>query len=153
MRQQYSRRTSASSDRFYQFLNENLPVRPSFAKVIAAISVIFVLFVMSCFAAVAAESSNSKLAESREKGQRCSDYYAAESTAVDILATLASDNGSSMTDKNGELKYNKAADEITVSRNGGNFSFDVPVDKKESLHVIAQINEGNIKIIQWYLTE
>lgn len=150
MRQNYYRRKTSSTEKFYDLLDNRMPHKPSLALVAAIILVVFVMFIMACFAAVSFESAESKLNSSKANSQHCSNYYEAESTAVDILTILSDDDGTSLTDKNGELKYITDNDEITISRNGGNFSFDVPIEKKETLHVIAKITGGDIDIIQWY---
>lgn len=149
MARNYRRRGSSSSEKFYRTLDNRLPVRFSFTTVTAAIIIVFITFVMACFTAAICGSSQEKSENSMEKASYCTAHYDAETTATEILSILSADNGSSLTDKNGELKYDSAGGEITISRNGGNFSFDVPITKKETLHVIAQITEGNVDIISW----
>lgn len=149
MRQNY-RRENSSTGKAYRLLDSSLPIKPSFTVVAAAILIVFIVFTFTCFAAVTFEAASAQLAASDKAGKSCSQYYAAEAAAIDILTTLSSDDGNSLTDKNGELKYGYSGSDITISRNGGNFSFDVPINKKESLHVIAQITGGNIDIVQWY---
>ncbi len=151
MRQANYRRKSSSTGKFYGFLDSSLPVKPTFTMIAASVLVIFIIFGMTCFAAAVFESSKAGLSEAGQTAEECTVYYAAETAAVDILSTLSDDDGNSLTDKNGELKYDYAGNEITISRNGGNFSFDVPVQQKETLHVLAQITGGDIKIIQWYI--
>ncbi|MFR8071126.1 MAG: hypothetical protein ACLU7V_00520 [Anaerovoracaceae bacterium] len=94
-------------------------------------------------------------------------YYAAETTATEILAILAADDGVSLTDENGELKYDSGDDEITISHNGGVFSFSVAIEAGtdvadtadrsfytgKSLHVVARVTGGNINVIEWYVEE
>lgn len=144
------RRDYTTSEIFYHILDDSLPIRPSFTISVIAIAVMAAVFIMSCFTAAVLGSAEEKLAASEKRAQYCTDYYAAETTAADILSILASDNSESLADENGELKYTENEYEITISRNGGNFSFDVPVTKKESLHVIARITEGNTEIISQY---
>lgn len=142
------------------------------------IGIVFVVFATTCFAAITLSSASEKLDTAKADALSCADYYDAESTAVDILTILASDDGNSLTDKNGELKYRPDGNNstvITISRNGGSFSFDVPIREtaekapgidssatvffsestktgtQKNLHVIAQITEGNINVIEWYL--
>lgn len=149
MARNYRGRSSASSEKFYSILDSRLPVKISFSTVIAAIIIVFITFVMACFTAAICGSSQEKSEDSIKKAEYCTAHYNAETTATDILSILSADNGNSLTDKNGELKYDSAGGEITISRNGGNFSFDVPITEKETLHVIAQITEGNVDIISW----
>lgn len=134
----YNDRRRRSSDKIYDILESKLPVRLSPALIIAVIGIMFVMFAMTCFSAVMFGSASDKLDTAKKNASASTEYYKAETTAADILSVLAEDDGSSLTDKNGELKYtgNEGSDkspEITISRNGGNFSFDVPVSKtKES---------------------
>lgn len=149
----YRGRPSASSEKFYRILDSKLNVKISFSTAVAAIIIVFITFVMACFTAAVSGSAQEKSKDSIKKAAYCTDYYAAETTATDILSILSADNGSSLTDKNGELKYAADGGEITISRNGGNFSFNVPVTKEETLHVIAQITEENVKIVSWYIMD
>ncbi len=187
-------RPARGSERFYSIVDTGLPFRFTFVSSVILIAVVFAVFAVTCFAAVNLASASERLSDAKANAQSCSDYYAAESTAVRILNILAADDGSSLVDKNGELKYRPSADAaagdsesssdsdsessssedsadsstvITISRNGGSFSFDVPVNGTEetgsseshesaaqkNLHVIAQITEGKINIIEWYLKD
>lgn len=187
-------RPARGSERFYSIVDTGLPFRLTFISSVILIAVVFAVFAVTCFAAVNLASASERLSDAKANAQSCSDYYAAESTAVRILNILAADDGSSLVDKNGELKYRPSADAaagdsesssdsdsessssedsadsstvITISRNGGSFSFDVPVNGTEetgsseshesaaqkNLHVIAQITEGKINIIEWYLKD
>ena len=151
-----SYRRAHDPDRPYGAVLSGIHAKPPFIVILAAAAAVFIMFAMLCFAAVTYEAARSDMAESREKGRVCTVYYQAESTAADILSIMSSDNGASLTDGNGELRYTAHPDgDIIISRNGGNISFDVPIDdsdgKKTSLHVIAQISGGDVKIIQWYV--
>lgn len=181
MRHNYRRRGS-SSEKIYHFIDSSLPVRPSITLIAAAIVVMFIVFAMACFSAVVFGSSSDKLASANENADNCTRYYAAETTAAEILAILAADDGVSLTDENGELKYGSGSDEITISHNGGTFSFSVAIqaesgmdttsdradDPKDidvtdiggkgfyagkNLHVVARVTGGNINIIEWYVEE
>lgn len=177
------RRAERNGGSFYDTVNDILPFRLTFVSAAVMIGIVFVIFATTCFAATTLSSASEKLDAAKADVRSCDDYYAAESTAVDILTTLAADDGNSLADKNGELKYRPDSDNstvITISRNGGSFSFDVPVGEnaenteppsstgrsatdifseagkstaQKNLHVIAQITEGNINVIEWYLRE
>lgn len=174
------RRTERNSSSFYDAVNDILPFRLTFVSAAVMIGIVFVVFATTCFAAITLSAASEKLDTAKADVRSCSNYYAAESTAVDILTILASDDGNSLADKNGELKYRPDSDKntvITISRNGGSFSFDVPVSEtagksrstgnsgtdifsgssetsaQKNLHVIAQITEGNINVIEWYLRD
>lgn len=174
------RRTERNSGSFYDAVNDILPFRLTFVSAAVMIGIVFVVFATTCFSAITLSSASEKLDTAKADVRSCSNYYAAESTAVDILTILASDDGNSLADKNGELKYRPDSDKntvITISRNGGSFSFDVPVSEtagksrstgnsatdtfsgssetsaQKNLHVIAQITEGNINVIEWYLRD
>lgn len=172
------RRTERNGGSFYDAVSDILPFRLTFVSAAVMIGIVFVVFATTCFAAITLSSASEKLDTAKSNARSCADYYDAESTAVDILTILASDDGNSLADKNGELKYRPDGDNstvITISRNGGSFSFDVPVrgsvgssagfdasatdtlsgngkiGAQKNLHVIAQITEGNITVIEWYL--
>lgn len=164
MRRSYYRRRASSSGRFYDIMDNKLPIKLSFATIAITITILFIMFVMALLAAVIFGSANSKLDTAEINAAKCSNYYAAETTAADILTILSADDGNSLTDKNGELKYDTGKSEITISRNGGNFSFDVPITdpaiknnsssrQEKNLHVIARITGGKINIIQWYIQD
>lgn len=166
MRHNYRRR-GASSEKVYRFIDNSLPVRPSITLIVAAIAVMFIVFAMACFSAAVFGSSSEKLAAANENADDCTRYYAAETTATEILAILATDDGVSLTDENGELKYDSGDDEITISHNGGVFSFSVAIEAGtdvadtadrsfyagKSLHVVARVTGGNINVIEWYVEE
>ena len=172
------RRTERNGGRFYDAVSDILPFRLTFVSAAVMIGIVFVVFATTCFAAITLSSASEKLDTAKADALSCADYYDAESTAVDILTILASDDGNSLMDKNGELKYRPDGNNstvITISRNGGSFSFDVPIREtaekapgidssatvffsestktgtQKNLHVIAQITEGNISVIEWYL--
>ncbi len=172
------RRTERNGGSFYDAVSDILPFRLTFVSAAVMIGIVFVVFATTCFAAITLSSASEKLDTAKADALSCADYYDAESTAVDILTILASDDGNSLTDKNGELKYRPDGNNstvITISRNGGSFSFDVPIREtaekapgidssatvffsestktgtQKNLHVIAQITEGNINVIEWYL--
>ena len=104
MRHNYRRR-GASSEKVYRFIDNSLPVRPSITLIVAAIAVMFIVFAMACFSAAVFGSSSEKLAAANENADDCTRYYAAETTATEILAILAADDGVSLTDENGALYY------------------------------------------------
>lgn len=172
------RRTERNGGSFYDAVSDILPFRLTFVSAAVMIGIVFVVFATTCFAAITLSSASEKLDTAKADALSCADYYDAESTAVDILTILASDDGNSLMDKNGELKYRPDGNNstvITISRNGGSFSFDVPIREtaekapgidssatvffsestktgtQKNLHVIAQITEGNINVIEWYL--
>ena len=172
------RRTERNGGSFYDAVSDILPFRLTFVSAAVMIGIVFVVFATTCFAAITLSSASEKLDAAKADALSCADYYDAESTAVDILTILASDDGNSLMDKNGELKYRPDGNNstvITISRNGGSFSFDVPIREtaekapgidssatvffsestktgtQKNLHVIAQITEGNINVIEWYL--
>ena len=172
------RRTERNGGSFYDAVSDILPFRLTFVSAAVMIGIVFVVFATTCFAAITLSSASEKLDTAKADALSCADYYDAESTAVDILTILASDDGNSLTDKNGELKYRPDGNNstvITISRNGGSFFFDVPIREtaekapgidssatvffsestktgtQKNLHVIAQITEGNINVIEWYL--
>ena len=97
MRQNY-RRENSSTGKAYRLLDSSLPIKPSFTVVAAAILIVFIVFAFTCFAAVTFEAASAQLAASDKAGKSCSQYYAAEAAAVDILTTLSSDDGNSLTD-------------------------------------------------------
>ncbi len=153
------RRAERTGSSFYDAIDDILPFRLTFVSAAIMIGIVFAVFAAACFSAITLSSASEKLDTAEANVRSCADYYDAESTAVDILAILASDDGNSLADKNGELKYRPDGDKntvITISRNGGSFSFNVPVSKnstQKNLHVIAQITEGNINVIEWYLRD
>lgn len=153
MREMYHRRTSSSANAVYSFIDKKLPASHSFAAAAAAIFITVLLFAFVCLAAATYISASSELTSEKNIAEQCSTYYAAETAAADILLSLASDDGISLTDAAGELVYMYDDSRITISRNSGNFYFDVPAGQKKSLHVTARITGGDIDIIRWYIKD
>ena len=168
-----SSRKPLYSDRLYSFIDNILPVRPSFALTISCLAIMFIVFAMACFSAAVFGSSSAKLSAAEEHAGQCSSYYAAETVAADILAAIAADNGASLADENGELKYASNGGDITISHNGGVYSFSVPIVSEPSsdsgsssaasatesrtapggLHVVARITDGSIAVIERYIEQ
>lgn len=152
MRNAYYRRHSEAENRFYRFIDSKLPFR-TFALAAGAIFIMLVMFAFACLAAATYISASSDFASIKNNGDRCAAYYSSETAAVDILISLSADNGSSFTDDSGEIRYDYRDHVLTISRNDNIFYFDVPVNRKKSLHVTAHVTGGQIDITKWYIKD
>lgn len=114
-----------------------------------------IVLVLLCFTASAYIAADEELHTSEKFMQKTDRYYAAETTAVEIISKYSgssSNNSSLTTGQSGKVSYSSPQGEILIYRADSSLSFAVPVDSHKELDVIVNVSEDNdLNILKWSL--
>ena len=120
-----------------------------FGSGITSILITLIILVLTCFAALSFVSADTEMKMSIKSKEYCDNYYAAETIATEILAGFSEDNLKIKQDKSQKIHYNVNGGYIVISFHNDKLNFNVPVNKKQLLHVTAEITDSDINITSW----
>ena len=101
---------------------------------IASILVVLLILVTAAFAALTYMSAESRMSSSEKSRNYCDNYYAAETTASELLELISTGNSGSSTSGTKSV-YETDAGSIIVTKAEKYVSFSVPVNKSQELQV------------------
>ena len=113
-----------------------------------------VVLVLLCFTASAYLSADEELKAAEKYMTETDSYYAAETTAAEIISKYSgqSGNNSSLTPgQSGKVSYSSPQGEILVYRADSSLSFAVPVDAQKELDVIVTVSDSDLNLLKWSL--
>ena len=103
----------------------------------------------AAFVSRANSSSRAFRMSSSEKSRNyCDNYYAAETTASELLELISTGNSGSSTSGTKSV-YETDAGSIIVTKAEKYVSFSVPVNKSQELQVEANVSKDSIDIMTW----
>lgn len=118
----------------------------------AALMVLIALLI-TLFAAITYVTTSETLEKSEGNRSYCTNYYSAETVATEILADFTENSKQQIIISNNRSRYESELGNILVFNTGNGISFTVPINKKESLAVMAKLTDGQIELIQWTIKE
>ena len=128
--------------------------RKSFLPACAAVLLLsLLLLVLTSFAAVTYGSAEDKLAEGRKALSKTSEYYAAETTATEIISQFFSDKNESSATQNGIEDIRTDQGSVEVTKIDSQIYFSVPFDEARALSVGAEVTRDTITVTEWFVEE
>lgn len=118
-----------------------------------AVMVSLIVLMLTCFAAVTYHSAEQKLQQARAAQERSSEYYAAESTASQIIASFYKERRQTSANINGRITYTAQQGDIEVTKIDNTIYFSIPIGNDQSLNVEARVSGNGTQIKKWQLTE
>ena len=115
---------------------------------IASILVVLLILVTAAFAALTYMSAESRMSSSEKSRNYCDNYYAAETTASELLELISTGNSGSSTSGTKSV-YETDSGSIIVTKAEKYVSFSVPVNKSQELQVEANVSKDSIDIMTW----
>lgn len=135
-------------------LYEGREEKTSFVSILfPAAIIVFVSLLVTLFAAITFISTEETLEKSESNQMYCSAYYTAETVATEILADFTENSKQQVVVSNNRSRYESVLGDILIFNTGNGISFTVPINKKESLAVMAKLTDGQIELIQWTVKE
>lgn len=135
-------------------LYEGREEKTSFVSILfPAAMIVFVSLLVMLFAAITFISTEETLEKSESNQMYCSAYYTAETVATEILADFTENSKQQVVVSNNRSRYESVLGDILIFNTGNGISFTVPINKKESLAVMAKLTDGQIELIQWTVKE
>lgn len=135
-------------------LYEGREEKTSFVSILfPAAMIVFVSLLVTLFAAITFISTEETLEKSESNQMYCSAYYTAETVATEILADFTENSKQQVVVSNNRSRYESVLGDILIFNTGNGISFTVPINKKESLAVMAKLTDGQIELIQWTVKE
>lgn len=131
----------------YSFVSSYLTIT------LGAVLISVILLLLTCFSAFTLNAAQLKMNNSKDYQNYNRNYYAAESTATEIIADFSSSKKKGMSNLNGISTYKSPQGQIEVTKIDSNIYFSVPINKKESLKVEAIVTKKDTEIIKWFLTK
>ncbi|MGN0703371.1 MAG: hypothetical protein ACI4LD_02300 [Lentihominibacter sp.] len=113
-----------------------------------------VILLILCLTASACLSVSQELEDAEDVMEYCDSYYAAETTAAEIISGYSgtSGNNSSFTSgQSGRITYSSPQGDILIFRADSSLSFSVPVNDQKELDVIVNASGSGISILKWSL--
>ncbi|MFQ8602852.1 MAG: hypothetical protein ACLSAO_07135 [Anaerovoracaceae bacterium] len=116
----------------------------------AALLVSLVLLLITAFAAFTFYTADEKMSASKQKMKYSQSYYAAETTASEIINEFYEEKNQVSANLNGRENYEAIQGNIEVTKIDARIYFSVPVDNSTSLEVEAKVTKNDIEIIKWF---
>lgn len=120
---------------------------------VATMLIALLVLLIACFSAFTLNTAQTKMDESKAYKNSSQNYYAAETTATEIISAFSKAKKESQSNLNGITVYKATQGEIEVTKIDSNIYFSVPVNKKESLKIEARVTKKDTEIVKWYLTK
>ena len=117
----------------------------------AALLISLLMLLLTSFAAFTYSTANGKMNDSREKMKYSQNYYAAESTASEIIGDFYEEKQQVSASLNGREEQETLQGTIEVKKIDGIIYFSVPIDNSSNLTVEAKVSKNGIEIVEWYV--
>lgn len=127
-------------------------MRKSILPITLALTLVATLIlVVLCFTASVYIAADNDM-KTAEKNRTYTDkYYAAETTAAEIISGYAdgSSNSGLTSGQSGKVTYDSPQGDILIIKASGSVSFSVPISAGKELDVIANASENHLNILKW----
>lgn len=111
---------------------------------------LFILLLTS-FSAFTYYASEEKLQSCNRDLEYSHNYYAAETTATEIINEFYELKRDTYTNLNGRSEYKAKQGTIKVTKIDDNIYFAVPIDKTDILQVEAKVTPSKTEIVKWFV--
>ncbi|MBQ0078556.1 MAG: hypothetical protein KBS66_01515 [Eubacterium sp.] len=116
---------------------------------VASILIVLIVLVIGAFAALTYVSADNKADLASKGAKYCTDYYAAETVASQLLNNISSSSGKVGVSNGSKNTYDTDLGAIEVTRADRFVTFAVPISDKQELAVEANITGKKVQIIKW----
>lgn len=116
---------------------------------VASVLIALIVLVIACFAALTYLAADSKMELAEKSRSYCDNYYAAETTAVELLDGLVAGSAKPVSTKGDRSTYDTDSGRVVVKQVKDHVTFAVPVGKKQELNVEAVLNKKDVQIQVW----
>lgn len=126
---------------------------PSIYLCAAALFIAVLVLLLTCFAAVTYDSAARKLGQAQASQKQSQAYYAAESSASEILSSFYQERRETSATLNGRSIYSSDQGDIEVTKIDNVIYFSVPAGAGRVLNVEAKATKKQMTIRKWQLGE
>ena len=116
-----------------------------------ALFISLLIFLLTCFSAVTYYSAEQKLAQAQAAESRSQKYFAAESTASEIIESFYQERRETSANLNGRSVYESDQGDIEVTKIDNAIYFSVPTGDGNVLNVEAKASKKQVVIQRWQL--
>lgn len=117
----------------------------------AALFIAVIVLLLTCFSAVTYDSASKKLDQAQAAKQQSQEYYAAESTASQIIESFYQERKDTSANLNGRTMYASDQGDIEVTKIDNVIYFSVPAGSGHQLNVEAKATKKQVLIQKWQL--
>lgn len=117
----------------------------------AALFVSLLVLLLACFSAMTYYSASQKLAQAETSKMHSQEYYAAESTASEIIEAFYQERRDTSANLNGRTVYAADQGDIEVTKIDNVIYFSVPAGDGRLLNVEARVSKKQVTVRKWQL--
>lgn len=117
----------------------------------AALFISLLVLLLACFSAATYYSAEQKLEQAQTAESRSQEYYAAESTASEIISAFYQERRETSANLNGRSVYTSDQGDIEVTKIDNVIYFSVPAGSGQLLNVEAKASKKQVVIQKWQL--
>ncbi len=117
----------------------------------AALFVSLLVLLLACFSAMTYYSASQKLAQAETSKTHSQEYYAAESTASEIIEAFYQERRDTSANLNGRTVYAADQGDIEVTKIDNVIYFSVPAGDGRLLNVEARASKKQVTVQKWQL--
>ena len=126
--------------------------RSSYMSICAvALFISMLVLLLTCFSAVTYYSAGQKLEQAQTAESHSQKYYAAESTASEIISAFYQERRETSANLNGRSLYESDQGDIEVTKIDNVIYFSVPAGAGRLLNVEAKASKKQVAIQRWQL--
>lgn len=119
----------------------------------AALFIAVLVLLLTCFSAMTYDSASKKLDQAQAAKQQSQEYYAAESTASEIISAFYQERRDTSANLNGRTIYAADQGDIEVTKIDNVIYFSVPAGAGQQLNVEAKATKKQVTIRKWQLSK
>ena len=119
----------------------------------AALFIAVLVLLLTCFSAMTYDSASKKLDQAQAAKQQSQEYYAAESTATEIISAFYQERRDTSANLNGRTIYAADQGDIEVTKIDNVIYFSVPAGAGQQLNVEAKTTKKQVSIRKWQLSK
>lgn len=119
----------------------------------AALFIAVLVLLLTCFSAMTYDSASKKLDQAQAAKQQSQEYYAAESTAAEIISAFYQERRDTSANLNGRTVYTADQGDIEVTKIDNVIYFSVPAGAGQQLNVEAKATKKQVSIRKWQLSK
>ena len=131
--------------------NKNRGQLNSMSICATALFISLLIFLLTCFSAVTYYSAEQKLVQAQAAESRSQEYFAAESTASEIIDSFYQERRETSANLNGRSVYESDQGDIEVTKIDNVIYFSVPAGGGNILNVEAKVSKKQVVIQRWQL--
>ena len=119
----------------------------------AALFISVLVLLLTCFSALTYHSAEQKLNQAHAAQKQSMEYYAAESTASEIISSFYQERKETSANLNGRTIYSSNQGDIEVTKIDNMIYFSVPAGSGKVLNAEAKASKKQVEIQKWQLKD